>query len=162
MALLDRKVALVKVAVTLVNHASDLAQYYADRFRNEAKTAFNAWMATRPFENPDAPPHPFVTNLYQPRLLTEAAASGRRESAIMAAGGRSRTQRTQLRPHHRPVHLGFVLRWDRLEVRRPLDTPRCPCPWPDGVHFCRHTPVAAPNAPMAFKPSQPKSSATTA
>jgi len=53
--------------------AIDLAQYYADRFRNEAKTAFNAWMATRPFENPNAPPHPFVTNLYQPRLLTEAA-----------------------------------------------------------------------------------------
>ena len=53
-------------------HASGLAQFYADRFRNEAKTAFNAWMATRPFENPNAPPHPFVTNLYQPRLLTEA------------------------------------------------------------------------------------------
>ena len=53
--------------------ASDLAQFYSDRFRNEAKTAFNAWMATRPFENPNAPPHPFVTNLYQPRLLTEAA-----------------------------------------------------------------------------------------
>jgi hypothetical protein len=54
-------------------HASGLAQFYADRFRHEAKTAFNAWMATRPFENPNAPPHPFVTNLYQPRLLTEAA-----------------------------------------------------------------------------------------
>jgi hypothetical protein len=57
-------------------HASDhagLAQFYADRFRNEAKTAFDAWMATRPFENSNAPPHPFVTNLYQPRLLTEAA-----------------------------------------------------------------------------------------
>jgi hypothetical protein len=52
---------------------SDLAQFYADRFRNEAKTAFNAWMATRPFENPNAPPHPFVTNLYQPRLLVDAA-----------------------------------------------------------------------------------------
>jgi hypothetical protein len=55
------------------HHASALAQFYADRFRNEAKTAFNAWMETRPFENPNAPPHPFVTNLYQPRLLTEAA-----------------------------------------------------------------------------------------
>jgi len=54
-------------------HASDLAQFYADRFRNEAKTAFNAWMATHPFENPNAPPHPFVTNLYQPRLLVDAA-----------------------------------------------------------------------------------------
>ena len=30
-------------------------------------------MTTRPFENPDAPPHPFVTNFYQPRFLTDAA-----------------------------------------------------------------------------------------
>jgi hypothetical protein len=49
-----------------------LADFYGERFRGEAKTAFKAWMATRPFENPQAPPHPFVTNLYQPRLLAEA------------------------------------------------------------------------------------------
>lgn len=49
-----------------------LARFYSDRFRGEAKSAFAAWMATRPFENPEAPPHPFVTNLYQPKLLKEA------------------------------------------------------------------------------------------
>lgn len=49
-----------------------LARFYSDRFRGEAKTAFEAWMATKPFENANAPPHPFVTNLYQPRLLAEA------------------------------------------------------------------------------------------
>jgi hypothetical protein len=49
-----------------------LAQFYAQRFRAEAKTAFEAWMATHPFENTNAPAHPFVTNLYQPRLLMEA------------------------------------------------------------------------------------------
>ena len=54
-------------------HASGLERFYADRFRAEAKTAFNAWMETHPFENPNAPPHPFVTNLYQPRLLADAA-----------------------------------------------------------------------------------------
>jgi hypothetical protein len=48
-----------------------LARFYSDRFREEAKAAFDAWMATRPFENPNAPPHPFVTNFYQPRLLKE-------------------------------------------------------------------------------------------
>ena len=48
------------------------ARFYADRFRGEAKIAFESWMATRPFENTNAPPHPFVTNLYQPRLLEEA------------------------------------------------------------------------------------------
>jgi hypothetical protein len=49
-----------------------LARFYADRFRGEAKQAFEAWMATQPFENSNAPAHPFVTNLYQPRLLAEA------------------------------------------------------------------------------------------
>jgi hypothetical protein len=49
-----------------------LARFYADRFRAEAKTAFAAWIATKPFENSNAPPHPFVSNLYQPRVLEEA------------------------------------------------------------------------------------------
>jgi hypothetical protein len=49
-----------------------LARFYADRFRDEAKSAFNAWMATQPFENPHAPAHPFLTNFYQPHLLAEA------------------------------------------------------------------------------------------
>jgi hypothetical protein len=52
-----------------------LARFYSDRFRGEAKSAFEAWIATRPFENPNAPPHPFVTNLYQPHLLIEAKAA---------------------------------------------------------------------------------------
>jgi hypothetical protein len=50
----------------------NLAQFYADRFRGEAKAAFQAWLTTRPFESGDAPPHPFVTNFYQPRLLQDA------------------------------------------------------------------------------------------
>src|SRR5262249_19081127 len=52
-----------------------LARFYTDRFRDEAKAAFDAWMATKPFENPEAPPHPFVTNLYSPRLLADARES---------------------------------------------------------------------------------------
>jgi hypothetical protein len=54
------------------NSNETLAHYYSDRFRGEAKTAFDAWMATRPFDNPAAAAHPFVTNYYQPRLLEEA------------------------------------------------------------------------------------------
>jgi hypothetical protein len=54
------------------NSNDALSRFYADRFRGEAKTAFEAWMATRPFENPNAPAHPFVTNLYQPRLLEDS------------------------------------------------------------------------------------------
>src|SRR4029079_11413153 len=49
-----------------------LARFYSDRFRDEAKSAFKEWMATQPFENPQAPPHPFVTNFYHPHLQAEA------------------------------------------------------------------------------------------
>src|SRR5262249_29690286 len=49
-----------------------LARFYSDRFRGEAKSAFEAWAATQPFKNPDALPPPFVTNFYHPRLLEEA------------------------------------------------------------------------------------------
>jgi len=52
-----------------------LARFYSDRFRGEAKSAFEAWLATKPFENPDAPPHPFVTNLYHPHFLADAQAA---------------------------------------------------------------------------------------
>jgi hypothetical protein len=72
-----------------------LARFYAERFRSEAKTAFTAWMATRPFENPDAPPHPFVTNLYQPSLLAEARrAENESQTLWEEAGNAGRTSRS--------------------------------------------------------------------
>jgi hypothetical protein len=49
-----------------------LADFYATRFRAEAKTAFEKWLAMNPLKNTNAPPHPFVTNLYQPKLLEQS------------------------------------------------------------------------------------------
>ena len=74
-----------------------LARFYADRFRGEAKTAFEAWLATKPFENPDAPPHPFVTNLYHPRLLADAQAA-ESESQVFSerAGDAGRVSRNYI------------------------------------------------------------------
>jgi hypothetical protein len=74
-----------------------LARFYSDRFREEAKTAFETWLQSRPFENPDAAPHPFVTNLYQPRQLRaaeEAMADTVRE--FTAAGEAGRTSRSYI------------------------------------------------------------------
>jgi len=72
-----------------------LARFYADRFRGEAKSAFEAWMATRPFENTDAPPHPFVTNFYQPRLLAEAGLAEEESQQLwQKAGEAGRTGRS--------------------------------------------------------------------
>ncbi len=72
-----------------------LSRFYADRFRGEAKTAFEAWMATQPFENANAPPHPFVTNLYKPRLLEDARlAEAESHQLWQRAGEAGRTSRS--------------------------------------------------------------------
>jgi hypothetical protein len=71
-----------------------LARFYADRFRDEAKTAFAAWVATHPFENANALPHPFVTNYYQPRLLEQArVAEAESQKLWQEAGDAGRTSR---------------------------------------------------------------------
>jgi hypothetical protein len=49
-----------------------LARFYLDRFPPELRKAYDAWLAEKPFENPNADPHPFVPNLYQPRFVQEA------------------------------------------------------------------------------------------
>lgn len=57
-------------------------QFYRDRFRDEFKPAFKAWMATDPFNNPFAPRSPFGMQEYQlsqkaeaEQLLAEAQAT---------------------------------------------------------------------------------------
>jgi hypothetical protein len=50
----------------------DLASFYADRFRAEFQPAFDAWLATEPFSNSDAPPTPFAMDEY--RLAAKAEA----------------------------------------------------------------------------------------
>jgi hypothetical protein len=42
-----------------------LLQFYQKRFRDEFKPAFEAWMATDPANNPDAPSSPFAMPEYQ-------------------------------------------------------------------------------------------------
>ena len=50
-----------------------VAAFYAERFRAEFRPAFDAWMATRPLTNPDAPPTPFAMPQYQLASRQEAA-----------------------------------------------------------------------------------------
>lgn len=94
MALLD--VLLFSQHINARASSNDaLARFYADRFRGEAKAAFESWMATQPFENANAPPHPFVTNLYKPVLLAQARteeAEGQR--LWQQAGEAGRTSRS--------------------------------------------------------------------
>ena len=51
---------------------TELAGFYVERFRPEFKAAFDAWMATGPLTNPDAPLTPFAMPEY--RVAAEADA----------------------------------------------------------------------------------------
>ena len=51
----------------------DLENFYEERFREEFKPAFDAWLATDPLANPDAPPTPFAMEEYQLSSQEEAA-----------------------------------------------------------------------------------------
>jgi hypothetical protein len=50
-----------------------LATFYVERFPPELRKAYDAWLAQKPFENPNADPHPFVPRLYQTPGTREAA-----------------------------------------------------------------------------------------
>jgi hypothetical protein len=50
-----------------------LADFYQQRFTPELTVAFDAWLATDPINNPDAPKSPFAMPEYTPRRADEAA-----------------------------------------------------------------------------------------
>jgi hypothetical protein len=51
---------------------TSLAQFYFRRFRAEFKPAVNAWIATRPLKNPNAPLTPFAMPQYRLAATAEA------------------------------------------------------------------------------------------
>ncbi len=52
---------------------AELTKIYEKRFRDEFRPAFDAWLATNPFSNPDAPPGPLFMPQYHNRLEDQAA-----------------------------------------------------------------------------------------
>ena len=52
----------------------DLQRFYERRFRSELRPAFEAWLATDPANNPDAPTGPFVMSEYRVSKAEEAIA----------------------------------------------------------------------------------------
>lgn len=85
---LERKAALLTIqgmqAATIhtamfmemlaAQHAGNekLANFYIDRFPPDLRKAYDAWIAEKPFENPQAIQDPFESNLYQLRGSKEA------------------------------------------------------------------------------------------
>ena len=49
-----------------------LADFYLDRFRDEFRPAYDAWMATAPLTTPGAPPTPFAMDEYRLAARDEA------------------------------------------------------------------------------------------
>jgi hypothetical protein len=64
-----------------------LVNFYVERFPPDVRKAYEAWLAQKPFENPNADPHPFVPNLYEMRGSREAAeASAKAANSQREAG----------------------------------------------------------------------------
>jgi hypothetical protein len=71
---------------------TELADFYFDRFRAEFRPAVEAWVDTRPRQNPDAPLTPFA----MPEYKVAASADAERleaEAEVLAAEARTNVQR---------------------------------------------------------------------
>jgi hypothetical protein len=66
-----------------------LAAFYRRRFRPEFRPAFDAWLATRPFENPKAPTSPFAMPQYRPAERERAKQLEATSELRLAAAGRA-------------------------------------------------------------------------
>jgi len=63
---------------------TELAEFYFRRFREEFRPAVNAWVATRPLRNPNAPLTPFAMPEYSSAALAEADTLEERANAESA------------------------------------------------------------------------------
>jgi hypothetical protein len=69
---------------------TDLADFYAARFRPDFRPAFNAWMALNPLTNPDAPPSPFAMPEYVLPETQRAEQLNAEADAVFAEGEESK------------------------------------------------------------------------
>jgi hypothetical protein len=60
-----------------------LAKFYAERFPADVRKAYDGWLAQKPFDNPNADPHPFVPNLYEVRGTREAADASTKAAGVL-------------------------------------------------------------------------------
>jgi hypothetical protein len=71
---------------------TELADFYFHRFRAEFKPAMDAWIATKPLKNPDAPLTPFAMSSYRLAARAEAERLDA-EAEAWSAEGRVNVQR---------------------------------------------------------------------
>jgi hypothetical protein len=64
----------------------ELASFYQDRFRDDFNIAFEAWLATNPRNNPEAPDTPFSMPEYRISQAEDAARLETEAEEMFAAG----------------------------------------------------------------------------
>ena len=89
---------------------TELADFYFKRFRAEFRPAVDAWIATRPLKNPNAPLTPVRDAAVQARGARGGRAARRAGGGLRRAGARGHPARVELRARRRPVRVGAVLR----------------------------------------------------
>ena len=67
-----------------------IADLYVERFSPEFRVAFDAWLRTRPFSNPDAPPGPSFMPEYHNRQIERAAEHNERATEASMRGTEAR------------------------------------------------------------------------
>jgi hypothetical protein len=85
----DRELAMTAIDVNLVLHYVDAveagntheAKFLIRRFRPEMRAATDAWLATKPFTNSNAPSSPFV----MPQYSSAARAESNRQNALASS-----------------------------------------------------------------------------
>ena len=89
---------------------TELADFYFKRFRKEFKPAVDAWVATRPLKNPNAPLTPFAMPQYKLAARAEADRLDAEAEVYAAQARREHPARVELRARRRPLRVGAVLR----------------------------------------------------
>lgn len=63
-----------------------LASFYVERFPPDVRKAYDAWLAQKPLDNPQAEPHPFTPHLYELRGSREASEATAKAAAKVEEG----------------------------------------------------------------------------
>jgi len=70
----------------LLEENEEVADFYFQRFRDEFRVGYDAWIALDPLTNPDAPPSPFAMDEYQVSQDTEAEQLENRADELFSEG----------------------------------------------------------------------------
>jgi hypothetical protein len=73
-------------------HDTALEEFVRARFRQEFRPAFDAWIATHPMRNPDAPSSPFLMSEYRSGASDSAQLLTERSAAIAGKAGAANQQ----------------------------------------------------------------------